>query len=143
MQGLLASYGDKAHTGQVYATAALVDMLARMAGAIVYSNLFSWGWNLSPRWGRGLPFFVGSVSIPVLPALPFKVITDKNVAAQFLDVIGGFFVADAGADGDVNQSTRFSEAGYRTILENHWNSCYVTKRRGQIRRKLDTSIPPN
>ncbi|KAK0649748.1 major facilitator superfamily domain-containing protein [Cercophora newfieldiana] len=61
MQGLLASYGDKTHTGQVYATASLVDLVARMAGALTYSRLFEWGWDHFPWWGKGLPFLVVSL----------------------------------------------------------------------------------
>lgn len=75
MQGLLASYGDKTHTGQVYATAALVDLIARMAGSIAYSNLFSWGWDYLPSWGMGLPFLVVSVCILHLPCQCGRVLT--------------------------------------------------------------------
>jgi len=101
MQGLLASYGDKTHTGQVYATAALIDLVARMTGAIAYSNLFQWGWQLLPRWGVGLPFFIVSVSIP--PFAMVHMCADKQLAAQFLDAIRSISVAhtrtNSGVDG--------------------------------------------
>lgn len=61
LQSLLASFNtDRTHTGQVYASAALVELVARLTGGIVFARLFDIGMGL-PSWGIGLPFLVASV----------------------------------------------------------------------------------
>lgn len=60
LQGLLASFTDKTYTGQIYASAALVELVARLTGAIAFAKFFDIGLGL-PSWGIGFPFFVASV----------------------------------------------------------------------------------
>lgn len=69
MHGLLASYGDKAHIGQLYGTAVVVDSVARMVGAQTYSHLVSWAWTelwSLGIWRGGLPFILVSVCVFLL-----------------------------------------------------------------------------
>lgn len=76
LQGLLAAFADKAYTGQVYASAALVELIARLTGAIAFAKFFDIGLGLPP-WGIGIPFLVASVrqrlsGRPHLPLLPIS-----------------------------------------------------------------------
>lgn len=66
LQGLLASFTDGSSTGQVYAGAALVELVARLTSGIVFAKLFDVGLGL-PSWAAGFPFFVAAVCCATAP----------------------------------------------------------------------------
>jgi hypothetical protein len=61
MQGLLAHFADKSSTAEVFASAALVELLAEFVGGFAFAGLFDVGIR-SRFLGISLPFYVSAVS---------------------------------------------------------------------------------
>ncbi|KAI1121237.1 major facilitator superfamily domain-containing protein [Nemania abortiva] len=62
LQGLLATFADRSSTGQLFAGAALLELLAQFSGSLAFAKLFDVGLGTGSVWGIGLPFYVSGVS---------------------------------------------------------------------------------
>ncbi|KAI5865370.1 major facilitator superfamily domain-containing protein [Durotheca rogersii] len=71
MQGLLAHFADSSLTAQVFASAALVELLAEFVGGFAFAGLFDIGIRGGQFPGIGLPFYVSAVLTLFAGALSF------------------------------------------------------------------------
>ena len=62
MQGLLAHFADKSSTAEVFASAALVELLAEFVGGYAFAGLLDIGIRGGQFPGISLPFYVSAVS---------------------------------------------------------------------------------
>ncbi|KAF6807775.1 major facilitator superfamily transporter [Colletotrichum sojae] len=61
LHGILAAFADPASTGELFAGAALVELLAGLSGSFVFAGFFDLGLGLKIPRGIGLPYFVGAI----------------------------------------------------------------------------------
>ena len=66
MQGIVASFVKSTVMGQLYAGVALVELAAGLTGNLAFAGIFNLGLGLDSMTGLGLPFFVSTVSLPLL-----------------------------------------------------------------------------
>ncbi len=66
MQGIVASFAKSTVMGQLYAGVALVELAAGLIGNLAFAGIFNLGLELDSMAGLGLPFFVSTVSLPLL-----------------------------------------------------------------------------
>lgn len=77
LQGTLASFANPSSTGELFAGAALIELLAGLSGTFAFAGLFDLG--LQPRFlrGVGLPYFVAAVSYRMTNQAFLQPISDK------------------------------------------------------------------
>lgn len=63
LHGILASFADPASTGELFAGAALVELLAGLSGSFAFAGFFDLGLGLKIPRGIGLPYLVGAVRV--------------------------------------------------------------------------------
>jgi len=63
LQGLLASFADKTSAGQVYASAAIIELAGRLSGGIAFAKFWQIGLGIPYPWGIGFPYFIAAVSL--------------------------------------------------------------------------------
>ena len=68
MQGIVSSFAKSTTMGQLYAGVALVELAAGLTGYLAFAGLFDLGLGFNSITGLGLPFFVSTVSLPLLSA---------------------------------------------------------------------------
>ncbi|KAI0109611.1 major facilitator superfamily domain-containing protein [Nemania sp. FL0031] len=71
LQGLLATFADRSSTGQLFAGAALLELLAQFSGSLTFAKLFDVGLGTGSVWGMGLPFYVSGIISLISVALSF------------------------------------------------------------------------
>ncbi|CAH0022778.1 unnamed protein product [Clonostachys rhizophaga] len=71
LKGLLATLADTSSTGQLFAGAAFLELLAQFAGSMTFAALFEVGLSLESLWGLGLPFFISGILDFLAAALSF------------------------------------------------------------------------
>ena len=64
LQSLLTSFVEKPSIGQVFATSALIQLLAGLLTSITYAALFDLGLKSGGSWSSGIPFLLSAVRIP-------------------------------------------------------------------------------
>lgn len=62
LQGTLASFANPSSTGELFAGAALIELLAGLSGTFAFAGLFDLGLQSRFPRGVGLPYFVAAVS---------------------------------------------------------------------------------
>ncbi|KAI0417171.1 major facilitator superfamily domain-containing protein [Xylaria grammica] len=71
LQGLLAAFADRSSTGQLFAAAALLELLAQFSGSLAFAGLFDVGLGTGSIWGMGLPFYISGLFTLVAGVLSF------------------------------------------------------------------------
>ncbi|KAI1733385.1 major facilitator superfamily domain-containing protein [Xylaria scruposa] len=71
LQGLLAAFADRSSTGQLFAGAALIELLALFSGSLAFAGLFDVGLGTGSIWGMGLPFYISGLFTLVAGVLSF------------------------------------------------------------------------
>ncbi|VUC35726.1 unnamed protein product [Clonostachys rosea] len=71
LQGLLATLADTSSTGQLFAGAAFLELLAQFTGSLTFAALFDAGLRIESPWGFGLPFYIGGILNLLAAALSF------------------------------------------------------------------------
>ena len=66
MQSILAGFVNLDSTGELFASSALIELLATLSGNFAFACFFDIGLNLAAPWAVGLPFFIAAVCLPYL-----------------------------------------------------------------------------
>ncbi|KAI8305950.1 MFS efflux pump atnC [Colletotrichum sp. SAR11_240] len=71
LQGTLASFANPSSTGELFAGAALIELLAGLSGTFAFAGLFDLGLQSKFARGVGLPYFVAAIlyAIAVIESL--------------------------------------------------------------------------